>query len=97
MGEPTIRCHPKLADRLRKMLGDDAAVAPLEDDETVTASGASLRALFTPGHEVDHVCYYLESDGVMFTGDTVLGASINVGGRPVRVHEVSGAAYGVRA
>ena len=75
MGEPTVRCHPKLADRLRKMLGDDDAVEPLEDDETITASGASLRALFTPGHEVDHVCYYLESDGVMFTGDTVLGAS----------------------
>lgn len=75
MGAPTVRCHPKLADRLRKMLGDDDAVEPLEDDEEIEASGASLRALFTPGHEVDHVCYYLESDGVMFTGDTVLGAS----------------------
>ena len=71
----TVRCHPKLVDRLRKVLGDDDAVAPLEDNEGVEVSGMTLRALFTPGHEVDHVCYHLAEDGVMFTGDTVLGAS----------------------
>ncbi len=70
-----VRCHPKLAGRLRKILGDDDAVTPLEDEETIYAAGAELRALFTPGHEVDHVCYHSESDGAMFTGDTVLGAS----------------------
>jgi len=42
---------------------------------TITGGGVGLRALFTPGHEVDHVCYYLREDRVMFTGDTVLGAS----------------------
>ena len=31
----TVRCHPKLVDRLRKVLGDDDAVAPLEDNEGV--------------------------------------------------------------
>ena len=71
----TVRCHPKLVDRLRKILGDDDAVAPLEDNEAVEVAGVTLRALFTPGHEVDHVCYHLPEDGVMFTGDTVLGAS----------------------
>ena len=29
----------------------------------------------TPGHEDDHICYYLAADSVMFTGDTVLGSS----------------------
>ncbi len=70
-----VRCHPKLVDRLRKILGDDEAVVPLEDDEHVEVAGVTLRALHTPGHEVDHVCYHLPEDGVMFTGDTVLGAS----------------------
>ena len=71
----TVRCHPKLAERLGKILGGDDMIEPLESDEIVSVAGVELRALFTPGHEVDHVCYYLAEDGVMFTGDTVLGAS----------------------
>ena len=71
----SVRCHPELAEKLSKILGGDEAIIPLESDEIVKVAGVTLRALFTPGHEVDHVCYYLAEDGVMFTGDTVLGAS----------------------
>ena len=70
-----VRCHPKLAGRLRKVLGRDEAVVSLKSREVVHVGVVRLRALFTPGHEVDHVCYHLARDGVMFTGDTVLGAS----------------------
>ncbi|HWO72705.1 MAG TPA: MBL fold metallo-hydrolase [Dehalococcoidia bacterium] len=34
-----------------------------------------LRVISTPGHSPDSVCFYLEDEGVLFTGDTVLGAS----------------------
>jgi len=71
-----VRCHPKLVDRLRKTLDNDEIVVPLKSNEQLkTGGGISLLALFTPGHEVDHVCYYLAEDRVMFTGDAVLGAS----------------------
>ena len=40
-----------------------------------TGQGVSLRALFTPGHEDDHVCYYLRADNVLFSGDNILGNS----------------------
>ena len=70
-----VRCHPKLVKRLESMVGPDI-VSPLKSRELLkTGGGATLRALFTPGHEVDHVCYYLRQDNVMFTGDTILGAS----------------------
>ena len=70
-----VRCHPRLAGRLEKMLGSHAKVVPLKSEEVVHVGGVTLRALFTPGHEIDHLCYYLSRDRVMFTGDTVLGAS----------------------
>lgn len=71
-----VRCHPKLVKHLQKLLDDEDAVVALKSRERiVTGGGVGLRALFTPGHEVDHVCYYLREDRVMFTGDTVLGAS----------------------
>ena len=37
--------------------------------------GARLQVLLAPGHSVDSVCYYLEDEGVLFTGDTLLGSS----------------------
>jgi glyoxylase-like metal-dependent hydrolase (beta-lactamase superfamily II) len=40
-----------------------------------TGGGVFLNAIFTPGHEEAHVCYYLARDRVMLTGDTVLGGS----------------------
>ena len=42
--------------------------------------GTNLRVLETPGHSVDSVCYYLEDEGVLFTGDTILGNSTTVVG-----------------
>ena len=70
-----VRCHPKLAGHLFRVLGEEHVV-PLRSREAIaTGGGATLRAVFTPGHEDDHVCYYMPRVRVMFTGDTILGAS----------------------
>jgi endoribonuclease LACTB2 len=34
--------------------------------------------VFTPGHAPDHLCYYLEEEKAIFTGDVVLGAGTTV-------------------
>jgi len=69
------RCHPRLASRLEAMVGKDM-VTPLQPQEEVrTGGGVRLQALFTPGHEVDHVSYHFEAERVLFTGDCVLGGS----------------------
>ena len=70
-----VRCHPKLAPRLQHILGGDSVVA-LSAREVITTGGdVSLRLLFTPGHEEDHVCYFLRPDRVLFSGDNLLGNS----------------------
>ena len=70
-----IMAHPLLTDKISKIIGNTESVIPLEDQEVVSVSDINLKALFTPGHKDDHICYYLESDLVMFTGDSVLGSS----------------------
>ena len=37
-----------------------------------------LRAVFTPGHAANHVCFILEEDGLLFSGDHILNGSTTV-------------------
>ena len=70
-----VRCHPKLAPRLQHTLGGDSVNALRANETVTTGGGVTLRPLFTPGHEADHVCYFLRPDRVLFSGDNLLGNS----------------------
>ena len=70
-----VRCHPKLAPRLQHILGGNSVSALSASEIINTGGGVNLRPLFTPGHEEDHVCYFLRPDRVLFSGDNLLGNS----------------------
>lgn len=46
----------------------------LADDERVLVGGRALRALYTPGHRFDHLCFLLEDASAIFAGDLVAGS-----------------------
>ena len=45
----------------------------LGEGELVQVGKVKLRALYTPGHASDHLCFLLKEDLAVFTGDLVLG------------------------
>ncbi len=46
---------------------------PLHGDEVFDLGDRRVRAVATPGHTAGTVCYLLEGEGVLFTGDHVMG------------------------
>jgi glyoxylase-like metal-dependent hydrolase (beta-lactamase superfamily II)/8-oxo-dGTP pyrophosphatase MutT (NUDIX family) len=56
----------------------DQAYAPDRspvDGERIAIGGLSLRAIHTPGHASNHLCYLLEQTRMLFTGDHVMQGS----------------------
>ncbi|CAF0920830.1 unnamed protein product [Adineta ricciae] len=43
------------------------------DEFTIETQGAHLKAIHTPGHSTDHLCFWLEEEQTLFSGDTILG------------------------
>lgn len=48
---------------------------PLADGERVDGGGFVLRAIHTPGHASNHLCYLLEGEELLFSGDHVMQGS----------------------
>ncbi|HZS14204.1 MAG TPA: MBL fold metallo-hydrolase [Candidatus Dormibacteraeota bacterium] len=78
--------HRPLARRLAERSGatlrafdprDDGAQR-LQDGDAVHAGGVTLRAVHTPGHAGDHLCFHDEAAGELFTGDHILSGMTTV-------------------
>lgn len=50
----------------------------LGDGESISGPDWTLRAVATPGHTSNHLCFALEESGALFTGDHVMGWSTSV-------------------
>jgi len=56
----------------------DAQFVPdrvLSEGDTVSVEGVTLRAIHTPGHVCNHLCYLYEQRKLLFTGDHVMQGS----------------------
>lgn len=80
---PVIGCAPLVLsdDGPRADAGFDPTYNPdaiLADGEALTGPGWTLRAIATPGHTSNHLCFALEEEKALFTGDHVMGWSTTV-------------------
>ncbi|HZQ39113.1 MAG TPA: MBL fold metallo-hydrolase [Dehalococcoidia bacterium] len=84
-----LKAEVVLADEARPFLEKDdrlpeSGTRPIRDGDVITLDGGvRVRIIFTPGHSPDSLCYYIEEEGVLFTGDTLLGSSTTT------VHDLS--------
>ena len=82
-GAPIIGCAPLVLDDAgpRADAAFDTSYAPdrvLADGETVAGTGWTIEAVATPGHTSNHLCYAVQENRALFTGDHVMGWSTTV-------------------
>lgn len=48
----------------------------LSDGQTLEIAGLTIEVLHTPGHTPGHCCFFVEEEGVLFSGDQLFAGSI---------------------
>ncbi|MFZ4826270.1 MAG: MBL fold metallo-hydrolase [Phototrophicaceae bacterium] len=75
---PMLNNLPQTGLRFGNELFPAAAVpdAYLEDEQIISLGDIQLTCLYTPGHAPGHIAFYLASERVVFSGDTLFAGSI---------------------
>ncbi|MCJ8499844.1 MBL fold metallo-hydrolase [Desulfatitalea alkaliphila] len=68
-----LLCHRGTAEPAVFHLADGTRIKALAGGEAIKAGPYTLQALHTPGHSPAHLSFYIAQEGILFSGDTILG------------------------
>jgi hydroxyacylglutathione hydrolase len=75
--EPMLGQLPAQAMMMGLRFGKVPAVdRHIEDEETIKVGDLQLRSLYTPGHAPGHIAFYIEGQGLLFSGDALFAGSV---------------------
>lgn len=69
---PDLNCSTSIMRRARSTHAD----VTVGDGEVLNIAGFTIKAMHTPGHTQGGMCYYIESEGTLFSGDTLFNGSV---------------------
>lgn len=72
---PTARANSRFKPDITLRDGERIALAGQGPEGKTTHT---LQAVFTPGHAANHLCFVLEEDGLLFSGDHILNGSTTI-------------------
>ena len=67
-----VRMYPHLTNHIYKN-DPEPGQQQIIDGQKFIVQGATVSAVYSPGHSDDHMCFVLEEEKAMFTGDNILG------------------------
>ena len=75
--EPMLKALPQQAVMMGMRFGRVPEVDRyVEDEETLEVGNLALRSLYTPGHAPGHLAFYIESEGLVLSGDALFAGSV---------------------
>lgn len=69
---PSLNCSTSIMRRAFDTHADEF----VEDGQVLWVAGIEVNVIFTPGHTQGGMCYYIPSEGVLFSGDTLFEGSV---------------------
>jgi glyoxylase-like metal-dependent hydrolase (beta-lactamase superfamily II) len=73
-----LLCHRDNGKEMTFGASSGHAIERFEGDEVIRTAAGAIRVLHTPGHSPAHLCFYIEEEGILFSGDTILGYGTSI-------------------
>ncbi len=73
-----VLCHPDTARYLTSEIVKPEDITVFSGEETLNIAGYTIQVIHTPGHFPGHLCFYVNEEKILFSGDTILGRGTTI-------------------
>ena len=73
-----VLCHRYINDAMTFGASDKDKIIRFSGGEILKIGGYTIKVLHTPGHSPAHLCFYVEEEKILFSGDTILGYGTSI-------------------